>query len=64
MNLKICALALALLPLTLAVACDKKAEPVVEEVKPAETTPESAEATTPEGGEVKTEGAEVKTEEK
>ncbi|MDR2697927.1 MAG: hypothetical protein LBB40_05575 [Holophagales bacterium] len=66
MKLKICALALALLPLTLAVGCEKKAEPApAEEVKPEATPAEGTEAApATEGAEVKTEGTEVKAEEK
>jgi len=68
MKLKICALALAVLPLTLAVGCDKKAAdpaPVAEEPKTEATTPAEGTEVKPEGTEVKAEGTtEVKAEEK
>jgi len=67
MKLKVCALALALLPLTLAVGCEKKpADPAPVEDPKIEATPTPAEGTEvkPEGTEVKAETTEVKPEEK
>jgi len=63
----VCSLALALLPLTLAVACDKKAEAPAEttpaETTPAETTPAEttpAETTPAEATPAETKPAEAK----
>jgi len=64
MKLKICALALAVLPLTLAVGCDKKAAdpaPVADEPKTDATTPADGTEVKADGADVKAETTDVKT---